>query len=1075
MTSKSAFRFRILDGVVVFDRTGTLVSLRPKESQVLVCVLLELLQADSVPREVVHEVVWPNKPRGRLLDNQLYQLRQKLGDDLPIVGKSEPLILDVDRAAVDVWAFRDACERAEARELSWSVPLEIWPRGRGCEAVVAHPAASSLNWSLRTALERRLGELRLNNAPAEEMILILNRLCAAWPENVNHWLELTRQTARSQGSNLAQSVLGRAKAAMSDLGLETEGLSHDGNVIIAKVAAGQRRQRVERPATAELEPTVRGELQRQAEVDELAARVARSIVAVVDGAPGNGKSWLALRVAATSGLPFVRWVFRAGIADASRELQTFLAQHFESRGADALANLLVQERRRGAPYDERWKATVVAQLLADDPTFIVLDDFHAVDPRSRASEFVSALVELVQQMATVSRILVVTREAPAHVALADGPDTVFGIAKSEANVLLANLGAEVTDRQLDQLYAWTAGNLKLLRMFAGWVVDQQAGSADVDRLLDRPFRWPGARQYLLSNFLSDLTPDEYKLVVTLALLRTAVPQAAVWDAAVSTGLTAFATVDRLSRRHIIETMPGSGGGDVFLHGLVRDFLRDASAGRDLSERHHAAAVAQRAAGAVAEELYHLAAAGQLDVAQTRLIESAERAVQEGHGADLLALLESWPVHPDVGRSDIALVRGDLLRMAGRFADAETAYRRLSARASQPEIRTVAAIGQATSLKSMGAWRRALRVIEDASEVVSSIEGDWGVLRGVCQIVSASLHAQVGDAVSARSALLAGMDVLRSSSDGRVTSLHGASRLVRPDVAVGAALCDLGWLELMAGQFAEAERWLNEASEIQQRTGDRWGQCESLGWLGRCHWQSARWEDAIAVQRESLELAGALGNVRQEALAQRHLGLLAWNQGSDDEAIAATSTALELYERMGDRYGEAACLENLGAIYFDEGEFTRAKSLFDNAEEVCDEISSTDFLAYAKLYQAKILIRTGSPDLGLENARVAARLLRARKYSYFYVGMAMRAQGEALLLLDQPGRSASVLKRTRGQFADMPSAYQANKCNLWLAQALRASGRVAHALTLMSEARERFERIGAKRDEAQARRLLDEWG
>jgi tetratricopeptide (TPR) repeat protein/DNA-binding SARP family transcriptional activator len=1077
MTSSSAFRYRVLDRVGVRDRTGARVELRPKESQVLVCLLLELLDADEVSREVIHEIVWPEQPKGRLLDNQLYQLRLKLGDDIPKVSRAESLRLNIDRQAVDAWAFFDAYKEAKVGRGSWSVPLEIWASGRRSklDAIVDHPAVASLSWYLRTALEGRIAELLSADTPADELLSVLNRLVGTWPEDTGNWLALIRQTARSRGPMAAETVLRQAKAALIALDLPVDDLLQAGHQIIADVAADQRPQLANRLTVASppAEPAVVGELPRQAEMTELQARVGRSTVTVIDGAPGNGKSWLALRVARESGLPFVRWVFRPGLADTSRKLQIAMAKHFESRGNVAFANLLEQEINRGAQYDERWKATLVAQLLTEMPTYLVLDDFHVIDSTSRTADFVNAVIELAGEIAGPSRILVVTREAPSDAALANEPDTIFGVSKAEAGELLANLGAGVSEGQLNRLYRWTAGNLKLLRMFAGWVVERQADQPEIDRLLIRRSRWPGARQYLLSNFLNDLSSDEYKLVVTLALLRTAVPQSALWEAADFAGVSAFTTVDRLTRRHIVEAVPG--GEDYYLHGLLRDFLRDATAESDLTMRHRVAAAAQRAAGSIVEELYHLAASGEHDLALTRLVESEERAVQAGQGAELLALLESWPVDTDTGRPDVALVRGDLLRMSGRLADAENVFRRLTARASQPELRAIAAIGQATTLKNMAEWRRALRVVETATTAVADIEGDTGVLRGICQTVAGSVHAQIGGAPAARAALLTGVDLIRTSRDGPVvTSLRGASRLLRPEVATGAALCDLGWLELMAGQLSEAERRLNEAVQIQQHIGDRWGQCESLGWLGRCYWQGARWTDATAVQRECLDLARSLGNVRQEALAHRHLGLLAWNQGHDDDAILMTSTALELYERMGDRYGEAACLENLAAIYFDQDLFRQASRLLDTSEQICADISSTDFLAYAKLYQAKILIRAGRPERGLESARIAAGLLRRRKYSYFYIGMAVRAQAEALLLLEQRGQSSRLLRQARDRFAGLPSRYQADKCDFWLAQVQHASSRASEAVTLMSRAHDAFAQVGAGRDQQRSKLWLDEW-
>lgn len=1055
-------RFRLLTEWKVHARTGQTVVLRKKEREVLVCLVLSLLSSDHVDKQVVHAVIWPEEPMRRQLDNQLSNLRAKLPDDVPLSNdRSGNCRLAIDRSDIDVWRFFDLAQQAqsEGNMDAWPEALSCWPRVSSLPLPAEHPATATLEDMYVHGLRDWSAELLLRGK-SKDAIPLLAKIVEFVPEDIHAWTTLVQQTAATAGRPAALLVLHKADAQLTSLGSPPGEILRQGHSAIQNALQG--RPIAVPPKLQSLRATILGEVSRKTELSSIKKRLENSVAAVLEGVPGNGKSWLADHTALESDLNVFRWTFRPSQSDSPANLLNALSRHLQSAGSGSLAKLLEREKVGAEQFDALWWSTVIAESFQEVPTLMILDDFHVVGGESGTLHLLRELLRRLQESSTTSRLLVVSRVAPTNLLDESVPGTVYGITKPEAVNMLLELGVELTPDQMTTLYAWTSGNLKLLRMFAGWVTETRATSEEIDALLDRPSRWINARSYLLSNFISDFSPELHSLVVSLALLRSPVCLPGLWAAAGELGLKPVDTVEGLVRRHILEISPG-GAFEYSLHGLTRDFLRDAFDGTDKKKFHVLAAVIQKDSASLVEELFHVGESGNRALAHDRLFHSANEIIEAGQVAQMLDLLELWGFPSHGTRIDIAILHCELLRMVGRLRDAEELFQRVS-QSAVGATRIHALLGRATTLKALSRWPAALRDIESASSALDAGEGDT-LLKGTCLTLAGSVMAQVGDFDDARGSLVAGLELLRQSPVRPAQEFNaGASALVqRPEQALGEGLCSLGWLELMAGQLGRAEKILRDAVGLQERISDNWGRSESLGLLGRCLWQTARWVESEEVQNESLTLARSLGNVRQEALAFRHLGLLAWNAGNGENAMLSTSTALASYVLIGDRYGEAGCLENQAAILFDANDYPGARDLIETAQDICHEIGAMDFLAYAVLYEAKIITRVGDPERGLALAEEAVRLLQARRYSLFYWGMAVRARAEALLLLGRLDEARGSLLAAADAYVSIGSPYQAAKCQFWLSHVAAASGDVVGGSATAWEVVTYFRGQGAMRD------------
>jgi tetratricopeptide (TPR) repeat protein len=1063
----STCRIRCLTHPQVVSRNGDEVILRPKESTVLWTLVFCLLDADAVPSDVLHELVWPNTEVGRQVISQLTNLRRKLPGDIPPDHQRQAAYrLTIDRFDVDVWRFYDlACEALRSDDPAvLDQALRIWPVGSSITLTLDHPAIGQLQ-VLRNRVLGGWARHLIDAGQPEQALDLFDELMRRVPEREDLWIEYVHATALTHGPAAAHRLWQQASVRLRELDLPVG----PEFATLPRSLAGRSTQPP--PPESSGGPASRrsdqSEVVRVAEIHRVLRRLKEHQVAVLHGAPGNGKTHLGARVAERLQLSAFRITFRPGSTDTLDTLLGELARHFGQKGRASLAKLLQHEAHTREQFSMAYKAEVLNQTLSMTPTLLIIDDVHVIESSSDITSFLRDLLARMENEGSPSRVLLISRSAPTALVDECFPGTVYGISKIQSAELLKNLGVRLTDRQLDSLYSWTAGNVKLIRMLAAWLQDSGANEAEISRVFQAPQQWGEGRRYLLKHFVGSLPRDIQRLLLALSMIRTPIPLVGLWAAARAAALDPVSAVTLLTTRHVVEESVDGRG--FYLHSLVRDFARDLVGAQDLAMMHEIAAYAQEAVGDSVEHSFHLGAAGDFAGALRVVRTAMDRIIQAGDTARLLDVVDSWPTEVTAQAADVALLRARLLLLTGHLDRSVQAFAQATRTADDPATVAAARLGSATALRALARWPEAAEelglILRDPAAIAEPY------IRAIAQAVQGAVHAQLGDLDGGRNECLTGIGQLRAlttSTIGRELTLPSAP------VAISSALVDLGWLELMAGRLDEAVVVLAEAASIQGESNDDWGRCTALSWLGRCYWQAARWHEADRVQLAALDLARRLGNLRQEALSVRHIGLLAWNRGADEVAERSTKHALELCKRIGDRYGEAACLDNLGALMFDQGHFATAIRYVRQAQELCLSIGANDFRAYAVLYEAKIHIRSGAAGLGLKLSVEALRLLRAWNYSPFYTGMALRAIGEALIKHHRLSEAIATLQLASYQYYLLGSGYQYYKCLFWLSAAAVEDGRRRDALRLMEACRDKFSAYGARRDAYRAEALIGAW-
>jgi predicted ATPase/DNA-binding winged helix-turn-helix (wHTH) protein len=170
--------------------------------------------------------------------------------------------------------------------------------------------------------------------------------------------------------------------------------------------------------------------------------------------------------------------------------------------------------------------------------------------------------------------------------------------------------------------------------------------------------------------------------------------------------------------------------------------------------------------------------------------------------------------------------------------------------------------------------------------------------------------------------------------GKLLKLTGAAA---PTKARARALFAAGVLAHEQGDYASAEKLINESQGIALQLGDNTGVAVSLNALAvfaRGHGNVAT---ARALFEESLSLWRELGDLKSVARAISNLANVVKLQGDYDRARSLYAEGLSIFRGLGDRTGVAWSLNYQGDVARDQGDCAAARTLYEEGLAIFREL------------------------------------------------------------------------------------------------------------------------------------------
>ncbi|MGZ3101128.1 tetratricopeptide repeat protein [Streptomyces sp. H72] len=349
---------------------------------------------------------------------------------------------------------------------------------------------------------------------------------------------------------------------------------------------------------------------------------------------------------------------------------------------------------------------------------------------------------------------------------------------------------------------------------------------------------------------------------------------------------------------------------------------------------------------------------------------------------------------------------------------------------------------------------------EISELAQSV--DQGLLVRSVQWRTGIAARQLGELDKARTTLTSVVDLYREAHH---------------DAGAARALCSLGITLHHQGNLTEAAAKLREALDLQAPPELDTDRAWTLHALAAVQRDRARLPEALELLTESLVLHRAGESVHGQAWAHFQLGQLRLRMGDVPRAETDLRTALELYGRTQDARGEAWALTQLARARLVDGDAAEALDELRRAAARHRENEDARGEAWTVYYVGQALEETGALDQSVRELERSRTMFSRMRDVY---GLACARHHSARVTRDQraartgslrnSGFARQLLVDARADFQRIGVGHGEAWTCLELAVVDAGNARTPQALALCDEAAALFAAYGDRRGDDWARFL-----
>lgn len=699
-------------------------------------------------------------------------------------------------------------------------------------------------------------------------------------------------------------------------------------------------------------------LRRQRLIDFLHSRIDRRLL-LVSAPAGYGKTTLLVDFANDTDFP-VCWYSLDGSAQEPRTfLEHFTAcirqrfPEFGSRTVEMLDNLTDV----GEAGSDAILVSLVNEILDEIPEYfaIVLDDFHLVEQSTAVTRFITRFLEDAPENCC---LILAGRTVPGRlpiVALA-AKQQVAGLGSNDLRFTADEIQALVQQMYDVQISAEDAR--ALAQDTEGWITGILLSTHQLwQGLMEGLLRGRGTMtvyDYLASEVFSKQDPTVQEFLLGTSILDDMTPE--LCDAVLGTN-NSWAVLNLLEERNLFLNRLGTEGHWYRYHRLFQGYLvsrlQRENPGR-YAELHRRAAAYWEGQNDLPQAISHLLSANEYAAAADRMERIASAMIAAGRHMWLMQWHETLP--PEVSRTRPGL----LVHTAKAYAQygqadmalslldtAESAFRQ----ATDAKGTVNVAVQRGTIFRLQGRYRDGAEECARASMLasqmdtptVAELERCWGICLG-----------QMGR-------LQEGVEHLE-----RALQLHLISG---GEFNAALARTDLGaFLERM-GRLEDALEHFEKSAAVLRRARNPSELANTLNSMGVIYYYRGEYQRARETLQEALQAAREAGSGRWTAYILAGLGDIERDSGNSAEALDHYQKALALLDEKREGFLTMYIHAAQAELYAALGEPLRAHDLARQAREQAE--------AHRSSYEQGLAgVATGLAWLGRDAARAAQELQSA---------------------------------------------------------------------------------------------------
>ncbi len=262
---------------------------------------------------------------------------------------------------------------------------------------------------------------------------------------------------------------------------------------------------------------------------------------------------------------------------------------------------------------------------------------------------------------------------------------------------------------------------------------------------------------------------------------------------------------------------------------------------------------------------------------------------------------------------------------------------------------------------------------------------------------------------------------------------------------------MGEVEIGAGNFPAAERWLLEARDAAERSEDAEWQRQVLNGLGALYQYRGENTRSRTCYSEALTIAFTSGDVRWQAALLGNLAGVYFTEGKLEPARQAYEQALSLSHQIGDRRLEGNSRCNLGLIHHEQGNHTAATGELNQALVLARKLGYAR-LAHVALCNLGLVAESTGHQTSARDYFTAARdgannSKEVRSEAHYCAYLA-----QAHSRLDAPAEARANIDRARLLLGDRPDPMGRALLECSEAELLHRCGEPAESIAALARAR-----------------------
>lgn len=512
---------------------------------------------------------------------------------------------------------------------------------------------------------------------------------------------------------------------------------------------------------------------------------------------------------------------------------------------------------------------------------------------------------------------------------------------------------------VSQICTLVEGSPLAIELASGWlksltcreILDELRRDIDIlsTRMRDMPEQHRSIRA-VFDHSWNLLTPDEQRVLMQLSLFRGSFTR----EAANTVARASLPVLTTLIDKSLLYHRPD---GRYQFHELFRQYVH----GQLLSDRDAAVQAAT-----VLTTYYRDFLASRMDDLWGARQRDAIREVA-AELPNIRSLAEQLTMTDDAAASRKAVhVLSETYQILGYYREAERFYTQVIEKleeieSNQPDVEYLHLLAE--MLNNFGWLSIRLGEFDTAAEVIARAEAVYHT------------H-QIRPAVGFASDPRLSMGELKGI-EGDIVTAQALSQAAYADaIAQGdflngsVALYLLTNAALAMGDYAQAQKHIEEAIALTQKVGNRWFLAYCLNQQGHiCSEQG----DYLAAQRyyeESYRIRESFGDPEGQAVALNHLGTLALLQEEYEQAVELLQSSLPMYQRLEDRGGLFTAHEGLGIAYTALGQFDQARDYLMQAAQIADDVQVASWWLSLCEAVGEFFAATNAVEHGIELIRLA---------------------------------------------------------------------------------------------------------